>query len=276
MSQRYPLNRIIQDADGNQITITSDGLLKTTDTDDFRLVINKDLAEFTGTTSTLSASVASQDTSIDIQAGDYASFSIGDWIELSSGTTRELSFLKIVGKPGSPELTVHRPIDNVYANGSAVEKVVINLVSQAGSLASPIAYKYQPEANKIIKVTTAVLIMEDSSAMDTSKFAGMGALTNGSIFRLNITGVGVVTVATFFSNADFILDSTTSAGDMFHDKAPAGKFGMSVEWRLADIIEAPVVLNGIAGDFIELLIQDDVTDVDNAQLRIHGVTLLTV
>lgn len=259
----------------NNINSTVDGALVVSTTDLFRTAVNRYLANFTGTTSTLSSAVTSQDTSIDIQAGDYASFAVNDWIELLDGNTREINFLRITAKPGSPTLTLNRPIDFNYSNGSSVEKVVINLASTVGSLGSPISYKYAPAANKIIKVTTAVLTMQDSSAMDTGTFAGMSALTNGTIFRVNVSGIAI-TVAAFTANSDFVEDSTTIVGDMFHDRAPAGKFGMAVEWRLADILESPVVLNGANGDFLELLIQDDVTPIDDAELRIHGVELLTL
>jgi hypothetical protein len=256
---------------------TVGGALLVSNTDLFRPPVARHFVQFTGITSTLSASASSQDTSIAIQGGDYASFSVGDYIEIVDGLVREGDFAQITAKPGSPNLTLDGPLDFSYSSGSTVEKVERNLASTVASLGAPISYKYQPPANKIVKITTGYLVFEDNLAMDTSKFGSIvGGIINGAKFRVFVGGQ-YQTVATYKTNGNMLKDSTTTAGDGFHASSPGGaNGGLTIFWRVADILESPPVLNGALGEFAEVQIQDNITANNLAEFKIHGVELLTL
>ena len=102
-------------------------------------------------------------------------------------------------------------------------------------------------------------------AMDDGKFGGLNALPNGVVIRLFTNGV-YQTLTHWKSNADLkddMYDVTYSA------KAPTGQHGLSSRWTftkggfVAD-------LDGTTGDYLEVLIQDDLTGLLDFEVKGQG------
>lgn len=127
----------------NTATLNSQGHQKVTQ-DTQTLLLNRYIGSFHGHTTTLSTAASIGDTAIDIQAGDYSSFAVGDRLFLLDGSNEENHFPIITVKPGSPTLTLNKPLDRAYSNGSVVQHIVINVFETAGTLGSPVSYKLFP------------------------------------------------------------------------------------------------------------------------------------
>lgn len=261
-------NGKIRITDGvNTVTLNSQGHINITQNNQ-TLVLNRYLANFHGHDTTLSVAASAGDTSISIQGADYASFAIGDRLFLSAGgSIEENHFPIITAKPGSPVLTLNKPLDFSYPIGSEVKHVVINFASQAGTLANPISYKLQPPLGVTFNVLGVIATFQMEGAGDYSKFGDIsGGFPNGAISRARINGV-VRTRSAYRTNLDIEDDSSEPL--VFHDKAGSGDFGM-VATYIFNKFGAYISLNGDTGDYFEILIQDDPTDLVSARLKSHG------
>lgn len=232
------------------------------------LVLNRYAANFHGHTTTLLVAATAGDTSISIQGDDYVSFAVNDRLFLSGGgPIQENSFPIITAKPGSPVLTLNKPLDYAYPIGSAVQHVVIDASSDVGTLADPIVYRLQPPFGITFNVKGAILTMAMNSAGDYSKFGDIvGGLTNGVVARGNINGQ-LITRTSFRTNLD--IDVDTSEPLVFHDKAGSGDFGI-VATYVFEKFGAFIPLNGSNGDYFEILIQDDISSLTEGQMKFHG------
>jgi hypothetical protein len=251
------VNAQLQDAEGNPIDSLS-GAINVHSADVHIIPVNRRFAQFPGTnTTTLSANTSSGDTSIDIQAGDYANYDVGDWLFLEDNNTQETEFMQITVKPGSPTLTLDRPLDNAYASATAtVEEVVVNMATN-GSLSSPISFKVQPPSDEIWHITRINLAAVTTNASASDDFLSITALTNGVVLRQDNNGVKKT-----WTNWKADSDIMTDQYDLDNvPTVPAAGAGQRGRWWLkrADVI---IRLDGSTSDFVEFLVQDDLTGAD--------------
>jgi hypothetical protein len=101
--------------------------------------------------------------------------------------------------------------------------------------------------------------------MDDSLFGGITALTNGVVLRQNN---GVMTnIWNVKSNGEFGL----LCFDTFEtSKAPAGSFGFRFRNTYAGQAKHGVTLRLEPGDTLEVLIQDDLTDLEDFAMMAQG------
>lgn len=228
-------------------------------------MINRYIVRFTGTTSNLNVNASAGDTSLTV-VSDVA-FTVGDWIQITENSTEETSYMQITAKPGGNVLTLDRPLDNAYTTvtPAVVEIVVLDMATAIGTLASPISFTLAPPSDEVWHIWRLLMTIQDGSSMDTSLYAGSPALTNGVLIRINNDGVTRV-LTNWKKNADMMED----AFDIdFHDKAPAGSFGLSVRWTIKKT-DAYIHLDGSTNDFLEVLIQDDLTVLENQEIKGQG------
>lgn len=251
---------------GQDILTNPEGSLLVTEYFPLRLSVGRPFAQVIDTTSTLSIIALPGAISIDIQAADYADFSIGDFIDLRNTILGEKYYLKITDKSAPTTLILSSPLDFPYLPGSIVTKVETAFCTADGSLANPISFKLQPPANQIWEITSCSMLMESVQSIDTSKFGSIPELTNGLILRIFVNG-SFRTVAIWRSNGDLIQFSGKLGG--FYEKGAAGNNGIQININLkADKILIPVTLDGRTTDskgkprlpdFAEILVQDDLT-----------------
>lgn len=264
-------NGKIRITDGvNTATLNSQGHINITQNNQ-TLALNRYLADFHGHNTTLSVAASAGDTSISIQGANYASFALEDRLFLSAGgPIEENHFPIITAKPGSPVLTLNKPLDFSYPIGSVVKHVVINAATQIGTLANPISYKLQPPPGVTFNVTGAVVTFQMESAGDNSKLGDIaGGVTNGAVSRARINGQ-IRTRSAYRTNLDLADD--TSEPLNYHDKAGSGDFGLEGTFIFKEF-GAYISLNGSGlggGDYFEILIQDDLTDLVSVRLKVHG------
>jgi hypothetical protein len=255
---------ILQNTSGDTVGVT-DNKLDVHVADIHDTLISRNAVNFSGTTSNLNANASVGDTALTV-VSDVA-FAVGNWIDITEGNIEEPNFLQITAKPGGNVLTLDRPIDNAYttATPAVVEIVDPDMSSANGTLAVPVSYKLQPPANQVWHILRQILTMQDGTAMDTSLFGGAAALANGVVIRKNINGT-ITTLTHWDSNIDVMENSFDFN---FHGKAPAGSYGLVSRFTY-NRVAAYVHLDGSTSDYLEVLIQDDLTVLEDMQIMFQG------
>ena len=171
-----------------------------------------------------------------------------------------------LGAPAGNVITLDTPVDIVLANASAVAAVTTNMAVDGSSTTQIFQIgPTGPGSTAITDVTRIIGHMLDSTAMDDGKFGGMSALTNGIVLRKND---GVITnLWNAKTNADLALLCYEFS---YSDKAPGGQFGCSFRNTYAGQGNHGVVIELLPGEFLELLVQDDLTDLDEFTMLAQG------
>jgi len=215
-----------------------------------------------GITSLLAATVNVGDTAV--QVANDAAFTVGDAVQINNGNI-ETTFPIITGKPGGNILTFDRPLDFAYAINDSVEKIISDLRITAGTLAAPVVYQLKPEAGKLQHIHRIILAMTHSAQSTDDKFGSINALTNGVVLRTNVNGQ-FTSFTNWKTNGDIILDMFNIN---YSDKSGPSLFGTSGRLsfsRLGVIIK----LNGDVGDFMDIMIQDDLTGLASFSIKGQG------
>jgi hypothetical protein len=215
-----------------------------------------------GASTTLTVAVTAGDTSFTV--ADSTGIVTGNELILRNATHQEDHHLDVVNVAANV-ITVNRPIDVNYEIGDAVIEIEYNMAATIGSLASPISYKIKPLANERFQITRILLSMLDQTAMDDAKFGGISALTNGVAVRV-FTDSAFRTYTHWQSNSDLKDDMYDVE---YSDKAPAGFYGLAGRWTFTKG-EFVADLDGANGDYLEILIQDDLTDLDDFNIKAQG------
>lgn len=159
-------------------------------------------------------------------------------------------------------ITVDRPIDGIYpapgfnqivtteqaVNGSATEQI---FAIQVGS--SP------------VDITRVIISIEDDSAMDTSTFGGIAALTRGFVFR--IVNSFQKTVFNFKTNGDIAQMCYDLA---YASRAPAGSFGLTARITFAGPSKHGVAIRISGSDQVQWVVQDDLTGLSSLKVALQG------
>lgn len=161
-------------------------------------------------------------------------------------------------------ITVDTPLDRAWL-GTFAEGDLDMTVDGSSTAA---VYALGPSSPTIVDITRIIVHIEDDSAMDTAKFGGLLALTNGVVVRVNRNGY-YQTILNVKTNGEW----AQRAYDVsYSDKAPAGTFGLAVRRSFGgeDKNGTPIRLNGALGESIEVLIQDDLTGLTGFGIVLQG------
>lgn len=256
----------IVDGSGNVIA-SLDNALNVHRADVHDTIINRYLVNFTGTTSNLGAAASAGDTALTVVSD--AGFAVGDWLRVTEGVIEETNFLKVTAKPGANVLTLDRPIDNAYTTGTpaVVEIVEPNIATAVGSLNIPISFTLVPQADETFHILRLLLSAESSAESSVDEFLSLATLTNGVVVRVVNNGVTRI-LTNWKKDADLIEDMY----DLEQiEKPPAGKFGQRGRWTFKKV-SSFVSLIGTTGDYLEVLVQNDLTGstLDDFQIKAQG------
>lgn len=210
---------------------------------------------------TLDVAASAGDTLINVAS--TTDFAVDSLVTVN-GTSGERSHFHVTAVDVGVSLTLNRPLDNDHVNGSEVQEIDIGM-NVSGSLAVPVSYKVQPPSFERWQITRILITLLDQTQMDDNLFGGITALSNGVVLRINRGGQDR-TLTHWQSNADL-------KDDMFNveysTRAPAGFFGMNGRWTFTKA-EFVVDLDGANGDYLEVLIQDDLTNLDDFEIKAQG------
>lgn len=210
---------------------------------------------------TLDVAASAGDTLINVAS--TANFTTSSLVTIN-GTTGERSHFHVNAIDDGVSLTLDRPLDNDHDVGSAILEIDIGM-NVAGSLGSPISFKVQPPSFERWQLTRILTTLLDQTAMDDNLFGGITALSNGVVLRINKDGQDR-TLTHWKTNADLKDDMYDVE---YSTRAPSGFFGMSARWTFTKA-EFVVDLDGATGDYLEVLIQDDLTDLDDFEIKAQG------
>lgn len=198
----------------------------------------------------LAAPLAVDDTTISLNAGHGAA--AGNILVVKEGAHYYfgtiLSFAVDVA-------TMDTPVDHVLTTGASVCVGDSNL-NKSGTLATPVVAHLAPVTEASWDITRLHVSITDNVAMDSGKFGGIAALTNGVVLRA-ING-NSKNIANAKTNGDLALYASAYEYD---PKAPAGVYGFMSHHVFGGQPHVGVVLRiiGQDNDRIEVLIQDDLT-----------------
>lgn len=216
--------------------------------------VNRTFINFDAVSTTISTAADAGDTAIIV--ANTAGFAPTNNIFIHDGSSEEPDSPVITnvaaGAPGT--LTLDRPLDNDYSTAATVELVVTDMTPQVGSLAAPISFKVAPPAGEVWHILRINLSATDGTANTDDKFGGIGALTNGMVIRQNLS-TGFKTVTNWKNNADIKLDLFDLPYNSVAGPSLDGMNGRFTFKKLDFVVE----LNGTNGDYLEILVQDDIT-----------------
>jgi hypothetical protein len=191
----------------------------------------------------------------------------GTVIGVFDGVDPEIFYLGTqIGAPAGNVITLDTPIDMTLTSGSDVAGSSVNMAVDGSSTTQH--FQIGPVgagSTQIVDITRIMGHILDSTVMDDGKFGGIAALTNGIVLRHNNSVIhNVWNVKT---NADLAL---ICYDVRYADNAPGGQYGLNFRNTYAGQSAHGVVIELQPGDFLELLIQDDLTGLDEFTMMAQG------
>lgn len=215
-------------------------------------------------TTTLTAGLAIEDLIVNVTGGHGAvSGNIIDIVEAGR------FYQGIILSVSVNVLTMDTPLDFAYTT-SAIVRIGNHNLAVNGSVTTVIA-KTTPPSGVKWDITRVMVHIEDDSAMDSGRFGGIAGLTNGVVLRMKDgTHQNIYNVKTNGELSQRSYDLT------YDDKAPAGIFGLTCRTTFAGPSKHGVVirLDGNTGDELQLLIQDDLTELTDFHIIAQGHVVL--
>jgi|14BtaG_2_1085337.scaffolds.fasta_scaffold00580_8 hypothetical protein len=214
---------------------------------------------------TLSAQADAEDMTLTL--ADTTGFVDGTVIGVFSATDPDVFYLGTqIGAPAGSVVTLDTPVDQALPSGSAVAGVTTNMAVDGSSTTQ--VFQIGPVAaasTQVVNILRIMGTMLDSTAMDDGKFGGISALTNGCVLRHN--NDVIQNIWNVKTNADLAL----LCYDLrYADKAPGGQFGLNFRNTYGGQNTHGVVIALQPGDTLELLVQDDLTGLDQFKMMAQG------
>jgi hypothetical protein len=237
------------------------GNLLVHDADAHFQLINKHFIYRPGTVQdTPNGSVSAGATSILLD--DATGFVTGQEIVVEEGNTEESQILTVTNVVTNT-ITLDRPLDNAYTTAANVE-VVTHSADVNGSLASPVSFRVTPPADETWHLLRLIIQMTMGTAPDDAKFGNLTALTHGVTIRKN--AAQKYTLTNWKDNGDmkedmYDLDYIAASG--------AADDGLKGRWTFANAGVA-ILLDGSASEYLELLVQDDLTGLNTFHVKAQG------
>jgi len=162
-------------------------------------------------------------------------------------------------------VTINEPLDYAFTDASEIHYGKIDLAVDGSS--STQTFHIKPPTGVKWDVTRVLLHIEDNSVMDTAKFGGISALTNGLMFRVK-NGIykNILNMKTNGDMAGFAYDTA------YDTKAPAGSYAFRSRLTFAgqNKIGVTVRLDGDTSDELQFLVRDDLTALDHVHIIVEG------
>jgi hypothetical protein len=209
---------------------------------------------------TIGSNTSIDDVDVTFSAGH--GISVGDLICFKEGVRFYQGIVLVVNVN---LITLDTPLDFAYTTAATASRGS-NDAAVDGSGTTQV-FSIQPPASATWDVTRLIFHIEDQTVMDSSKFGGITALTNGVVVRKkNTTYQNIFNIK---SNGDFAHRAYDIAYD---DKAPAGTYGFRCRNTFGGQDKRGVVvrLDGDDSDEIQVLVQDDLTGLVHFHIIAQG------
>lgn len=161
------------------------------------------------------------------------------------------------------DINLASPLDFAFTTAAIVHVGAWNLAVD-GSITPQIAHIVVPSLCKFNIYQLNISII-DNVVMDSAKFGGIAALTNGILFRV-VNGT-IKNLPLVVNNIGF---SEQGCDINYDDKAPAGVYGFQAKKNYPRVNGTSLRLNGDTNDKFECIIRDDLTDLTMFNISING------
>jgi len=230
------------------------------DADVHNVPVNEYFHRHTWVTTTVNAPVIKWDyiiTIADTNINNWDNIQIEDWVV-------ETTFPTVISWWWTTTLTLDRPLDNAFAVDDPVE-VVTTEMNVLWTIANPVSFKIEADQNQIWHIVRFLLWMTHSSTADDSKFWSIPALENWVILRWYNAETQTYRIFTNWkTNKDIKLDMYDVA---YTDKAGWGLYWTNSRGSIKLWTGATPRIDWAVWDFVEILIQDDLTWLESFNLK---------
>jgi len=214
---------------------------------------------------TLSVQADPDDTTITLTS--TTGFVDGTVVGIFSADDTDITYLGTqIGAPAGSVITLDTPIDQEMQINSAVAGVTTNMAVDGSSTTQ--VFQIGPVgvgSTLVVDITRIMGHILDSTVMDDGKFGGITALTNGIVLRHNNSVIHNLWNAK--SNADLAL---LCYDFRYADNAPGGQYACNFRNTYGGQHTHGVVIELQPGDYLEVLIQDDLTGLDSFKMMAQG------
>jgi len=253
----------LTDSIGNTLN-SFNGALNIHDADVHHSIVNDFFHQHTATTTTFAANAPAGSTQITLTSA--TGFTVGDFLHIQDGVI-ETVHPRITVLAGTLA-TLDRPLDNPYVIGDTITKTLRSM-DVLGTILAPQSFKAHPLITEIWHIEAITIELTHGTAGDNGVFGNLTALTNGVILRLHngLTGQNT-TFTNWKTNSGILLDtgnidySTRSGGGGAYGTNSIGNFRINTG--------SVVYVDGTRGDYLEILIQDDLTALDSFRVKVQG------
>lgn len=226
---------------------------------------------------TLLADYAINDQILDIESTGYVPV-VGDYLCLKEGTAFLQTAILNVSPLGGNQyrVVVDQPLDFAYTTAGGCSIQNVNLATAVGSIGAPKTFFLSPETlndNVVWDITRATFIMigpgpVSDPAPDDTRFGTIDALTNGIVARAT-DGI-TKNLFNAKTNADLRIrcggDLNYIAANKQGEYSVVGRRTFSGQEKNGVVIRMSAKTN----DRIEVIIQDDLTDLSVFNVNIQG------
>ncbi|MCK5025114.1 MAG: hypothetical protein KAS15_00885 [Nanoarchaeota archaeon] len=195
-----------------------------------------------------------------IIVNSIAAVNDGDAIFISEGCK---FYQSLVTSTSVLTINLASPLDFAFTTKAAVHIGPWNLAVD-GSVTQKIAHILVPPGCEfnILQLTISIT---DNVVMDSAKFGGILALTNGILFRIK-NG--------FVKNLPLVVNNIGFAEQgcdiRYDDKAPAGVYGFQAKKNYLKTNGVVLRLKGETHDQLQCIIRDDLTDLTMMNITVNG------
>lgn len=220
----------------------------------------------TGAVSTVATATAVDDMTVTVAdaGGGGTAFEDEDYVGIFNSVTGAFYFGMMIAAPSGNVLSLDSPIDSVFPIGSTV--LASSFAMNVDGSSTREIFQIGPTGAPVdIDITRFLGVITDGSAMDDGKFGALDALEKGCVLRVvNGEYQNLWNVKT---NGDFKL---LGFDFPYTPASPAGVFGGHFRITYAGPEKHGVVLRLDAGDTLEFIIQDDLSDLTSFEIMAQG------
>lgn len=255
-------NNNLYDGYGNPIK-SNLGALNVTLSDTNFSIVNTFFKRQAGIPTTLAANSAVGATSLNLVSA--AGVFVGHQLDIYDGEDEKV--FPTVNSIAGNIVTLDKPLDNAYTAGDSVDDIIVNM-NLVGTLAAPQSFKVKPLPGEEIDFTRILIEMTHGGAGDNGLFGDLTELSNGVVLRVYKGATNKFQSLTVWkTNSDIAVDMydvsyTTRSGG-------GGSYGTNARGTFQKT-GAVVRLNGDDGDYMEILIQDDLTGLASFRIKAQG------
>lgn len=161
-------------------------------------------------------------------------------------------------------ITLTPPIDKSFMEADSIVECGITNMAYDGSV-TPRIYNINLPYNASWDITSSVIGILDNTPMDSSTFGGIPALTNGFVIR-QVDGTSKNLLLTYNNNGFNLRGYNVE----YIDRAPSGTYGLNAIINVKDTYGAVFRIEGTKNQTMQVLIQDDLSDLTRLVMTING------